>query len=195
MTLSTEETNEIKNHLMGQLENFPEDKREDIKAKIESMTSDEVENFVKQNSLNHLGGQCIFCEIVAGKKPTVKIAENASSIAILELNPLSKGHILIVPKDHSEALPDSIDDMANQISNKLREKFNPEDIKRNELEIMGHKLLEVIPIYGGETKRRPATEQELQNIKEELLSHEDPKANINPATSHPTIPKFPARIP
>ena len=195
MTLTPEEAIEIKTHLLSQLDNFPEDKRADLSEKIGSMSDAEIENFVKQNNLNHLGGQCIFCEIVSGKKSSIKVAENASSIAILELNPLSKGHILIVPKAHSNSLEDSIDDMANQVSKKLKDKFNPPEIKRNELEIMGHKLLEVVPIYGGEKERKQATEEELLNLKEELLNPTEAIVNINPATTNSTIQKLPPRIP
>ena len=55
------------------------------------MTAEEMEIFVKQNNLNHLGGECIFCSIVGGKTPSFRIGENEENIAILELNPLSKG--------------------------------------------------------------------------------------------------------
>ncbi|MCH7851098.1 MAG: HIT domain-containing protein [Nanoarchaeota archaeon] len=194
MVMTTEEADEIKEHLLKQLDNFPEDKRNDLKKKINSMNEEEIENFVQQNNLKHLGGQCIFCEIFSGKKSSIKVAENNLSIAILELNPLSKGHILIVPKEHSNTLLDPIDDMANQISNKLKEKFNPIEVRRNELEIMGHKLLEVIPIYGGESVRHTATNEELVRLKEELLS--PPKSSdIKGLINNPRIPKFPPRIP
>lgn len=194
MVMTTEEADEIKEHLLKQLDNFPEDKRNDLKKKINSMNEEEIENFVQQNNLKHLGGQCIFCEILSGKKSSIKVAENNLSIAILELNPLSKGHILIVPKEHSNTLLDPIDDMANQISNKLKEKFNPIEVRRNELEIMGHKLLEVIPIYGGESVRHTATNEELVRLKEELLS--PPKSSdIKGLINNPRIPKFPPRIP
>ncbi|KAL0227014.1 hypothetical protein P9112_014338 [Eukaryota sp. TZLM1-RC] len=45
---------------------------------------------------------CIFCKIVSGEIPCVKIDESASSIAFLDVSPLSKGHLLVVPKQHHE---------------------------------------------------------------------------------------------
>jgi len=195
MTLTSEEATEIKAHLFNQLENFPEDKRDDIKNQINSMSNEEIENFVQQNNLKHLGGQCIFCEIVSGKKSSIKVAENTATIAILELNPLSKGHILIVPKKHSNQLESSIDDMANQVSKKLREKFSPTDVKINELDIMEHKLLEVVPIYGDESTRKSASNSELQKIKEEILSPTPHQENIIPNQTNPNLPRIPPRIP
>ncbi|EKD33502.1 MAG: hypothetical protein ACD_76C00015G0003 [uncultured bacterium] len=43
---------------------------------------------------------CIFCKIVAGQLPCVRIYENDRSIAFLDIHPSALGHTLIVPKEH-----------------------------------------------------------------------------------------------
>lgn len=43
---------------------------------------------------------CIFCKIAAGEIPSRKIYEDSDLIAIMDLNPTSKGHSLIIPKEH-----------------------------------------------------------------------------------------------
>jgi histidine triad (HIT) family protein len=43
---------------------------------------------------------CAFCRIVARKSPTTIIAEWADAIAIAPLNPVTPGHLLIIPKQH-----------------------------------------------------------------------------------------------
>ncbi len=43
---------------------------------------------------------CIFCDIIAGKAPCHKIFEDELSVAILDINPFSKGHCLVIPKRH-----------------------------------------------------------------------------------------------
>ena len=43
---------------------------------------------------------CIFCKIVAGEIPCTKIAENEDFLAFLSIEPVSKGHTLIIPKEH-----------------------------------------------------------------------------------------------
>lgn len=197
MTLTEEESNKIKEHLLTQLDNFPEDKQEQIKEQINSMTTTEVEAFVKQNKLSHLNGDCIFCSIIAGKTPSYKIAEDSSYIAILELNPLSKGHSLIIPKEHLDKVPESADMLTQEISRKLRDKFGPKEVKINELKIMDHALLEIIPIYGDETEKRKASEEELKTLQEEILkpseikTEEPPKEEIKKEE----IPILPPRIP
>jgi histidine triad (HIT) family protein len=43
---------------------------------------------------------CIFCDIVAGRAPSHKICEDELSMAILDINPFSRGHCLVIPKRH-----------------------------------------------------------------------------------------------
>jgi histidine triad (HIT) family protein len=43
---------------------------------------------------------CIFCKIIEGKLPSHKVYEDNDFLAFLDINPLSAGHILVVPKKH-----------------------------------------------------------------------------------------------
>jgi histidine triad (HIT) family protein len=43
---------------------------------------------------------CIFCDIIKEKAPCHKIYEDELSLAILDINPFSKGHCLVIPKRH-----------------------------------------------------------------------------------------------
>jgi diadenosine tetraphosphate (Ap4A) HIT family hydrolase len=47
---------------------------------------------------------CIFCKIIRGTIPCHKVAETAKTLAFLDINPLSEGHVLIIPKYHGERL-------------------------------------------------------------------------------------------
>lgn len=47
---------------------------------------------------------CIFCRIVAGKVPAEVIYRDEGAVAFLDLAPISLGHTLVVPKQHSEVL-------------------------------------------------------------------------------------------
>ena len=196
--ITDEQANQIKEHLLKQLDNFPEDKREQIKNQINSMTTQQVENFIEQNKLTHLGGQCIFCSITANQTPSYKITENENNIAILEINPLSKGHSLIVPKTHLDELPQSAKDLSQEVAQNIQEKLTPDEIKIKELKIMNHPIIEVIPIYGNETEKKQATEQELKSLQEELTKT-DSQALKHSSTQTPPqtekIPILPPRIP
>jgi len=43
---------------------------------------------------------CVFCKIVSGQIPSLKIFENNDVLAFLDINPISDGHTLVIPKSH-----------------------------------------------------------------------------------------------
>lgn len=43
---------------------------------------------------------CIFCKIVRGELPSIKIYEDDATIAILTIQPTNTGHTLVIPKEH-----------------------------------------------------------------------------------------------
>lgn len=45
---------------------------------------------------------CIFCEIVNGAIPSEKVYEDDEVFAFLDIHPVGKGHLLVIPKTHSE---------------------------------------------------------------------------------------------
>jgi histidine triad (HIT) family protein len=46
--------------------------------------------------------ECLFCKIIEGKIPSVKIWENELFLAFLDINPVNPGHTLLVPKTHHD---------------------------------------------------------------------------------------------
>ena len=45
---------------------------------------------------------CIFCKIVKGQIPCIKVCEDDRVLAFADINPISRGHTLIIPKRHAE---------------------------------------------------------------------------------------------
>ncbi|KAI7852463.1 HIT-like domain-containing protein [Circinella umbellata] len=50
----------------------------------------------------HLIDDCIFCKIIRGEIPSHKIAETDKAYSFLDINPISEGHALVIPKYHGE---------------------------------------------------------------------------------------------
>ncbi|GAA5798528.1 HIT-like domain-containing protein [Helicostylum pulchrum] len=59
----------------------------------------------------HLTEDCLFCKIIRGEIPSCKIAETEKSYCFLDINPLSDGHALVIPKYHAEFLHQVPDDI------------------------------------------------------------------------------------
>ena len=58
---------------------------------------------------------CIFCKIAAGEIPSRKIYEDKDLIAIMDLSPTSKGHSLIIPKEHYTNIYDIDEEIAGKV--------------------------------------------------------------------------------
>ena len=59
--------------------------------------------------------ECIFCKIIDGSIPSFKLYESDKILAFLDINPLSDGHFLIIPKTHAEKLHQVPNDELNEI--------------------------------------------------------------------------------
>ena len=96
----------------------------------------------------------IFTRIVRGEIPSYKVAEDERFFAFLDINPLTKWHTLVVPKQETDYLFDLDDrtlaDMivfAKRIARKLKEKI---ECKRVAVVVLGlevpHAHIHLIPI-------------------------------------------------
>jgi len=63
---------------------------------------------------------CLFCRIVAGSLPAVKVLETAKVLAFLDIAPVHYGHTLVIPKVHCQNLLDLPDDSWAEIGRVCR---------------------------------------------------------------------------
>jgi histidine triad (HIT) family protein len=47
---------------------------------------------------------CLFCKIVAGELPATVVAEDDRTVAFMDINPATRGHALVVPREHTADL-------------------------------------------------------------------------------------------
>jgi len=57
--------------------------------------------------------ECIFCKIVRGEIPCAEVYSDDNILAFLDIAPISKGHTLVIPKDHYENLFDMPEELGN----------------------------------------------------------------------------------
>lgn len=96
----------------------------------------------------------IFTKIIDGEIPCYKVAENEDFFSFLDINPLVKGHTLVVPKKETDYIFDMQDDelaammvFAKRVAQKLRSEI---DCKRVAVVVIGlevpHAHIHLIPI-------------------------------------------------
>ena len=64
---------------------------------------------------------CVFCSIINGDIPSYKIYEDESILALLDVNPVSPGHTLIIPKEHTLDITTISNDVLIKILDKSKD--------------------------------------------------------------------------
>jgi histidine triad (HIT) family protein len=214
MTLTSEQAEKIKEQLLVQVENLPQENREQIKEHILNLDEQGLEEFLRQNKIAIKGeegeieqaeqpqkNQCIFCSITKNEIPSYKIAENKKAKAILEINPLSKGHVIVIPLEHKsvENLSKTTLSLAQKITKKIKTKLKPFEVKIETSNFQGHALINIIPVYSNEPlKKRKAEESELKELQNLLEIKKRGQRTVKSKitnTSSEKLPKISFRIP
>lgn len=106
-------------------------------------------------------GNCIFCKIVSGQIPAVKIWEDDKFLAVLDVFPNTKGMTLVMPKKHYDSyvfdMPDDIYCEFFKTAKKVVKILETGlDVKRVALVMEGmginHAHLKLYPLFGLEEK-------------------------------------------
>ena len=79
------------------MEQMTDEQRKELEEKLKNMSPEELLEFQKQ--------QCIFCQIIGGGVPSKKLFEDDSILAVLDINPATRGHVLVLPKEHYAIMP------------------------------------------------------------------------------------------
>ena len=129
---------------------------------------------------------CIFCKIACGEIPSKTLYEDEQFRVILDLGPATKGHALILPKEHAAnlyELPDETAASAMKLAKKMalimREKlhFDGLNLVQNNGEAAGqtvpHFHLHLIPRYKGDGQNinwvpGEASQDELEAVRKEI---------------------------
>ena len=179
MELTKEQLVKVKEQLIEQINTtFPEEKKASTIDQINGMNDEQLIEFLKQNNLIKQGEspnqQCIFCSLIFGDLPSTKIAENEKAIALLELNQVSEGHSIILPKEHISdpaLVPEEAKELAEKVKKQLQETFNPARVDLINSETMGHQAINILPVYNNETinsERHQKTPEELAEQKKKI---------------------------
>jgi histidine triad (HIT) family protein len=129
---------------------------------------------------------CIFCKVIAGEIPGEVVDSDDRTVTVMDINPATRGHVVVIPREHSEnLLTVSEDDLAatmgavRRITERIQETLEPDGF--NVLNNMGraawqsifHFHVHVIPRYREDPLRLPwvpgpADPAELASVASEL---------------------------
>lgn len=70
----------------------------------------------EQPTPEQIAQNCIFCQLASGKIPSKVVYEDDICAAILDINPATKGHMLLMPKQHFVLLPQIPDNIVKHLA-------------------------------------------------------------------------------
>jgi histidine triad (HIT) family protein len=80
-----------------------------------------------------MASDCLFCGIVAGDVPGQIVDSDEHTVAFMDINPATKGHALVVPREHSADLMEISDedlartmDAARRLARRMDEVLEPD---------------------------------------------------------------------
>lgn len=129
---------------------------------------------------------CIFCKIAAGEIPSKTLYEDEEFRVILDLGPATRGHALILPKNHyrnlfelPEEQAEKVMVLAKKMALKMREKLHSDgfNLVQNNEEVAGqtvfHFHMHLIPRYEGDGqvigwKPGKPEDAELEEVRREI---------------------------
>jgi histidine triad (HIT) family protein len=129
---------------------------------------------------------CIFCMVLRGEIPSERIYEDDHAIAVMDINPWTRGHAVVFPRKHAANLFEIEDEelehvavAAKRVATKLRDTLDCDGV--NLLQSNGavawqtifHLHVHVIPRYEGDplqlpTRPQPAKPEELAAVAKEI---------------------------
>ncbi len=125
----------------------------------------------------------IFTKIVNGEIPCFKIAESEKFLAFLDINPLKKGHCLVIPKEEIDYFFDIDDDLISELvlfAKRVAKAIKLEiECERIGMSIIGlevpHAHIHLVPINGVHdlnfsNVKVSCTKEEMENIAQRIAA-------------------------
>jgi histidine triad (HIT) family protein len=113
---------------------------------------------------------CLFCKIVAGEVPATRVREDERTVAFMDINPATRGHMLVIPREHSTNLLEigaedlaACAEAAKELAALVSDRLGADGVNvlnscgRAAWQTVFHFHLHVIPRYSGDPLRLPWT--------------------------------------
>jgi len=113
---------------------------------------------------------CLFCKIVAGEIPATRVADDERTVTFMDINPATRGHVLVIPREHATDLLqidaddlDAVTQAAQRIAKIMPERLGADGVNllnscgRAAWQTVFHFHMHVIPRYDADPLRLPWT--------------------------------------
>ena len=126
---------------------------------------------------------CIFCKIIKKEIPAAVVFENNNVLAFLDINPVNKGHVLVIPKTHHETYFETPDELLSEMAPIIK-KLGKAVKKATNCDFVAivvygldvpHTHIHVVPRFHGDGhpvwKGTPCPKEELEKFKDLIMKN------------------------
>lgn len=136
----------------------------------------------------YMSADCVFCKIVKGELPSYKVYEDDLSLAFLDINPVSPGHTLVIPKAENtrnifDVSPEdwaAVTETARKVAHAVEEATGADGVnimmnnRGSAGQVVDHPHIHVIPRFKGDGlahwPHKKYSEGEAETISEKIRS-------------------------
>ena len=168
---------------LNEISKLPKEQQQVELQEFLSTLSEEQIEFLKSRQQKQ---QCLFCSIVELKIPQYRVYEDDHFIGILDINPASRGHVILIPKKHYKFITEVGEDFSIPIKKIVSKIYG---VLKCDATIMisnganasqktDHTSIHIIPRYENdnlnlELKQSKADEEELKELSQMLIIQRD----------------------
>jgi hypothetical protein len=187
--LSKEDIDLARKQLSEQIEKMPDgQQKESARMQLVGMSDEAISAMVEQQRQSAGGAReqrSVFRMIVDGSIPSKKVDENKDAIAVVSIRPVSKGHVIIIPKTlarDAKELPSGALILAKSVAAKMVSRLKAIATEIQTSRAFDEVIVNVIPVYDKRvdvnSPAYEASEDELNEVYDMLNVVKKPKREV-----------------
>lgn len=186
--LSQEDLALARKQLSEQIERLPDgQQKEAARKQLASMSDEAISAMVEQQnkSAGERAQKSIFRMIVSGEVSSRKIDENKEAIAVVSIRAVSKGHVIVIPKNavkEEKNMPLEATSLAQSVAKRIIAKLKATKVDVLVSSAFDEYILNVIPTYDKKvdlsTPMYEVKEEELNEVYDKLKIVKKPKKEV-----------------
>ncbi len=170
--LTAEQISELKRQLSAQIQHLPPEQKAQAQQQIDSMSTEALESMLDEQKAR----AGIFRKIAAKEVQARIIDENADAIAVLEIRPASKGHVIVIPKikvESKEKIPEGMKSLTSSLADRIKSAMQAKSVRIISEKKFGEIITDIMPVYDNEpdmdSEREVASPEELDEVQKKIM--------------------------